>query len=85
MSIGLVVYGDLDTRSGGFRYDRQLVAALRERGETVEVIELPWRSYPRGLLDNLSPGLRRRLAGDYEVLLQDELAHPSLVGQHHRL
>ncbi len=85
MKIGLVVYGDLDTRSGGFRYDRQLVAALRERGETVEVIELPWRSYPRGLLDNLSPGLRRRLAGDHDVLLQDELAHPSLVGTNHRL
>jgi len=85
MKIGLVVYGDLDTRSGGFRYDRQLVAALRAMGEAVEVIELPWRSYPRGLLDNLSPGLRRRLAGDHDVLLQDELAHPSLVGTNHRL
>lgn len=79
MNIGLVVYGELDTQSGGFHYDRQLLAELRAAGDTVDVIELPWRSYPRGLLDNASRRLRRRLAGDYDVLLQDELAHPSLA------
>ena len=79
MKLGLVVYGSLDTQSGGFHYDRQLVAELRAAGDTVDVIELPWRSYPRGLLDNGSRRLRRRLAGDYDLLLQDELAHPSLV------
>ena len=79
MKIGLVIYGSLDEQSGGFRYDRQLVAELRAAGDTVDVIELPWRSYPRGLLDNASRRLRRRLAGDYDVLLQDELAHPSLA------
>ena len=79
MKLGLVVYGDLDTQSGGFHYDRQLLAELRAAGNTVDIIELPWRSYPRGLLDNLSRRLRRRLTGDYDVLLQDELAHPSLA------
>ena len=79
MKLGLVVYGEFDSQSGGFHYDRQLVAELRAAGDSVEVIELPWRSYPRGLLDNASRGLRRRLDGDYDVLLQDELAHPSLV------
>ena len=79
MKIGLVIYGSLDEQSGGFRYDRQLVAELRAAGDTVDVIELPWRSYPRGLLDNASRRLRRRLTGDYDVLLQDELAHPSLA------
>ena len=79
MKVGFVVYGDLDTQSGGFHYDRQLIAELRAAGDSVEIIELPWRSYPRGLLDNLSRRLRRRLAGDYDVLLQDELAHPSLA------
>ncbi|MFC7042341.1 glycosyltransferase family 4 protein [Halonotius sp. GCM10025705] len=85
MKIGLVVYGELDTQSGGFHYDRQLIAELRAAGDTVDVIELPWRSYPRGLLDNVSRRLRRRLTGDYDVLLQDELAHPSLVWTNQRL
>ena len=79
MRIGFVVYGSFGDRSGGFRYDRQLTAALRDAGETVEPIELPWRAYARGLLDNLSPSLRNRLDAGYDVLLQDELAHPSLV------
>ncbi|GAB3701855.1 glycosyltransferase family 4 protein [Halorubrum pallidum] len=42
------------------------------------MIELPWRSYPRGLLDGLSPRFRDRLRVDVDVMLQDELAHPSL-------
>lgn len=79
MNIGFVLYGTLDSRSGGFRYDRQLITALRNAGDTVDVIELPWRSYPRGLLDNVSPRFRRRLGSGYDILLQDELAHPSLA------
>jgi len=79
MRVGLTVYGELDERSGGFRYDRQLVAGLREVGHSVAVVELPWRAYGRGLLDNGSRRLRRRLDVDVDVMLQDELAHPSLV------
>ena len=85
MRIGLVVYGAFDTQSGGFHYDRQLVSELRAVGDTVDVIELPWRSYPRGLLDNVSPRFPRRLVGEYDVLLQDELAHPSLAWTNRRL
>jgi len=79
MRVGLTLYGSLDERSGGFRYDRQLVAGLRRAGDTVEVVELPWREYARGLLDNASEDCRRRLDVDVDVMLQDELAHPSLV------
>ena len=79
MRVGLALYGSLDERSGGFRYDRKLVEGLREAGDTVEVVELPWRDYHRGLLDNASRTLRERLQVDVDVLLQDELAHPSLV------
>jgi len=79
MRVGLTLYGSLDGRSGGFRYDRKLVAGLREAGDEVTVVELPWRTYPRGLLDNASPTVRRRLDVDVDVMLQDELAHPSLV------
>jgi glycosyltransferase involved in cell wall biosynthesis len=87
MHVGLVVYGDLDTLSGGFRYDRRLVASLRAHGDRVTVLELPWRSYPRGLVDNADPRVAARIAraGPFDLLLQDELAHPSLVGTNRRL
>ncbi|WP_299270466.1 glycosyltransferase family 4 protein [Halorientalis sp.] len=79
MRVGLTLYGSLDEQSGGFRYDRRLAEGLRCAGDTVELVELPWREYYRGLLDNGSQTLRRRLAVDVDVMLQDELAHPSLV------
>ena len=78
MRIGLTLYGSLEGRSGGFHYDRKLLERLRAAGDTVEVVELPWRSYPRGLLDNVSRTVRDRLDVDVDVMLQDELAHPSL-------
>ena len=85
MRVGLTLYGDLEERSGGFRYDRELVAGLRAAGDEVEVVSLPWRTYPLGLLDGVSPAVRRRLAVDVDVMLQDELAHPSLVRHNRRL
>jgi glycosyltransferase involved in cell wall biosynthesis len=86
MHVGLVIYGSLTTVSGGYLYDRQLVEHLTARGDTVEVISLPWRSYGRHLLDNASRPLAGRLRhGRYDVLLQDELNHPSLVWLNRRL
>ena len=61
MHVGLLIYGSLDTVSGGFIYDRNLVRYLREAGDRVDVISLPWRRYGLSLLDNLNAGLRRRL------------------------
>ena len=78
MHVGLLIYGSLDIISGGFIYDRHLVRYLREAGDKVDVISLPWRRYGASLLDNLNPGLRRRLTqAAFDVLLQDELVHPS--------
>jgi glycosyltransferase involved in cell wall biosynthesis len=78
--IGLVIYGSLTARSGGFLYDRMLVNALRKRGSSVEVFSLPWRLYPLHLLDNLLSDLSRRIqAARLDLLLEDELNHPSLV------
>lgn len=85
MRIGLTLYGGLDGRSGGFRYDRKLVEGLRRAGDTVEVLELPWRSYGRGLVESIWPPAWDRLRADVDVMLQDELAHPSLVGPNRRL
>jgi glycosyltransferase involved in cell wall biosynthesis len=86
MRVGLLIYGSLDTLSGGYLYDRKLVAHLRAQGDRVEIISLPWRSYPRHLLDNFSSALRRKLRGlSLDVLIQDELNHPSLAWLNHRL
>lgn len=79
MRIGLIIYGDLHNISGGYIYDRMLVQHLRRKGDHVEVISLPWRNYPRHLGDNVSRALRRRLWKlSLDVLLEDELNHPSL-------
>lgn len=75
MKIGFVIYGSLDTVSGGYLYDRKLVEYLRSQGDTVEIISLPWRNYLEHLIDNF----RFRLPSNLDVLIQDELNHPSLI------
>ena len=86
MRIGLIIYGSLDTLTGGYLYDRMLVEHLRRQGDQVEIISLPWRTYGRHLGDNLSAALYRRLRqAAFDVLLQDELNHPSLVWLNRRL
>ncbi len=80
MRVGLVVYGSLEVVSGGNLYDRTLVECLRASGHEVDVVSIPLRSYGLNLAQNFSLGLRRRLAdASFDVLLEDELAHPSLV------
>lgn len=79
MRVGLVIYGPLSTMSGGFLYDRKIVEHLRGSGDEVEVISLSWDSYPRLLTHNFSRSLQRRVEGlGLDLLLQDELNHPSL-------
>lgn len=81
MRLGLVIYGSLNTLSGGYLYDRHLVDYLRAQGDTVDILSRPWRNYAAHLTDNLVVGWRERLrAGRWEVLIQDELNHPSLFG-----
>ncbi|HKI55313.1 MAG TPA: glycosyltransferase family 4 protein [Anaerolineales bacterium] len=75
MKLGFVIYGSLDTVSGGYMYDRKLVEYLRAQGDTVEIISLPWRNYASHLFDNI----RFRLPPDLDLIIQDELNHPSLL------
>lgn len=82
----MMIYGSLDTLSGGYMYDREMVRCLMEHGDGVEIISIQHRGYLDNLIDNLSSPLLRRLKGlDVDVLLQDELTHPSLFMLNHRL
>ncbi len=79
MKVGLIIYGNLDTLSGGYLYDRKLVEYLRSQGDEVEIISLPWQNYFYHCMDNFNRKFRERLCRlEVEILIQDELNHPSL-------
>ena len=80
MNIGLVIYGPLDTLTGGYLYDREMVTALEKRGHRIVVASLPAVNYPLRLAQNwqVRPMAARMPAG-MDVLIQDELCHPSLI------
>lgn len=86
MRVGLVVYGSLATISGGNLYDQKLVEALRRASHEVEVLSLPAPGgYLAALAQNLSTRhFRAHAEGSFDVLLQDELVHPSLVRANRR-
>ena len=80
MHFGLLIYGSLDTLTGGYLYDRLMVERWRAMGDRVEIVSLPWRNPTLHLLDNFKPAFCKRLAtGAWDVLIQDELNHPSVV------
>jgi glycosyltransferase involved in cell wall biosynthesis len=86
MRLALVIYGSLNTISGGYLYDRMLIKHLQAQGDDVKIISIPWQNYPAHLAQNFQSPLRN-LQG-YDAILQDELNHPSLflanqfAGQH---
>ena len=86
MYIGLVIHGALETVTGGYLYDRRLVEHFEAQGSEVEVLSMRRRRYLRNLTDNFSLLLGEWLrAVEFDVLLQDELNHPSLFRLNERL
>jgi glycosyltransferase involved in cell wall biosynthesis len=92
MKLAFIIYGSLDTLSGGYLYDRKLVEYLRSQGDHVEIISLPWRSYAAHLTDNFrfrlphvvarrthSPTKQSPNYEKFDLIIQDELNHPSLI------
>lgn len=79
--LALVLCGDLSETTGGFIYDRNLMDELQSAGLRLEVISLPWRRYVLQLAQNFDRHWHNRLlALEADVVLQDELCHPALVG-----
>ena len=89
MRIGFIIYGNLTTLTGGYLYDRIVVKGLIKLGHKVEVISLPFGSYLQRVRQGLFPGSSLPLcdfsAGKFDVLIQDELCHPSLFLVNRRL
>lgn len=80
MRIGLVIYGTLDTVTGGYIYDRKLVTRLRDIGDEVHIVSLPARNYARQLLYNFATAIVQKISRlKFDVLLEDELNHPSCI------
>lgn len=76
MKIGLVIYGSIDSLSGGTRYDRRLVDYLKAQGDEVEVISLTDHGFFLNLYSGWFFGPLIKLAGRrFDLLLVDELTH----------
>jgi glycosyltransferase involved in cell wall biosynthesis len=83
---GLVVYGDIDTPTGGYLYDRMLVNHLEERGHEVEIISQERLPYLENIRHNFSWELVERVKElSPDLLLEDELNHISLFESNRRL
>jgi glycosyltransferase involved in cell wall biosynthesis len=67
-----VVPGEIETKTGGYGYDRRIVAGLRLRGWTVQVVSLPGR-YP-------SPTERERGAARRALAAIPDQAHVLVDG-----
>lgn len=87
LRIAFVVNGSLAQVSGGFIYDRALIAALRAAGHQLDVCELPRQTYAGAVAHSLArAGWRRASRGalasppaavTHDAVIHDELIHPS--------
>jgi glycosyltransferase involved in cell wall biosynthesis len=74
MHVGLLIYGDINSQSGGYLYDRQLVSYLQRQGDRVDIISLTPGSYVGELI---SRGIPVEISCDQlDILIQDELVYP---------
>lgn len=81
MRIGLILYGSLQTCTGGYIYDNYLVRYLQESGHEVGLFSLKNRKSLLKTGHNISPGLIRSICNfQPHVLLQDALCLLSLLG-----
>lgn len=78
MRIGLVIYGDIEQRTGGNIYDRELLRSLATFGATWTLLNLRDPRSPHGVGESVAEILARSNSEDFDVLLQDELCHPAL-------
>jgi len=76
MRVGILIYGDIASQSGGYLYDRQLVNCLQQQGDTVEIFSLPFQPYSKAIFNQYD--LNKVVNTKLDVLIQDELVHASV-------
>jgi len=80
-ALTLIVPGSIDARTGGYAYDRRIVAELRRRGWTVEIRELH-DSFPRPTADARADAARAFAATpDGGIVLVDGLAFGAMPAE----
>lgn len=86
MRVLLIIYGALEQQSGGYRYDARLLSFLEKKGHQVRVFSQAGGSYLARLLQD-RPGAILRAAKEHraDLVLEDELNHPSLIRSNRRL
>jgi glycosyltransferase involved in cell wall biosynthesis len=72
--VAFAIDGALDQPTGGYLYDRIVVAGLRARGVSVDVVSLEHGNLARDLRANVR--LFEVCRGDYDLVIVDELSHP---------
>jgi glycosyltransferase involved in cell wall biosynthesis len=75
MRLGLIIYGGLDTLTGGYLYDRMLVEHLRSLGDEVDIVSIE-QSMDGDEAHQVADDI---LSKGYDLILEDELCHPSLI------
>lgn len=79
----LVVPGDLETRTGGYEYDRRIVTGLRGRGWVVRAVSLPG-TYPAPTEEERAAARATlRTIPDAALVLVDGLAFGALPSEAH--
>ena len=79
MKIAFIIYGDLNKITGGYIYDKHLVDYLEQSNHEIDVIPLPDTSYWKTIRHNFQKNFYEKLTDQhYDLILQDELCHPSL-------
>jgi glycosyltransferase involved in cell wall biosynthesis len=79
LRIGFAVYGDLSNRSGGYLYDSRLAERLEANGHRIVLLSLhPVDSLEEGHPESFELARTFEERG-IDIILEDELAHPSLI------
>ncbi|MFT4705052.1 MAG: hypothetical protein ACI81R_002760, partial [Bradymonadia bacterium] len=76
--IAWIVPGALDTRSGGYLYDRRIVDNLTRAGYRIQVVslpEVPWEDAVEPSEDLAKVVAVALSTIDADVVIEDELAH----------
>lgn len=76
--IAFFIYEKDDLFSGGYLYDEKLIGYLKNKNIRVETIPLENISYLENIEHNFSEKPLERLNDDIDMVIQDELCHPSL-------